>query len=77
MRQIDFTQQKKEAEREYKQNANAVAGRLKKRNKRDTGQVRMSKHLVRGLKLRAAKSGQTMSQLLDEIVEPFLGGYEQ
>ena len=71
MRQIDFTQQEKEAEREYKQNANTVAGRLKRREKRNTGQVRMSVHLIRELKVWAANEGQTMSRLLDDIVGRF------
>lgn len=72
MRQIDFTQQEKEAEREYKQNANAVDGRLNKRKKRDTGQVRMSKRLIRGLKMLALDEQQTMARVADSIVEPVL-----
>lgn len=72
MRQNDFTKEKGEAERDYKRNKNAVAGRLKLRKKRITGQVRMLTSNIRQLKLLAAYEGQIMSRLMDEIVEAHL-----
>lgn len=71
MRHIDFTAQEKAATHEYKQNADAVARRVKKREKRITRQVRLSESNARKLKLRAVEEGVPMSLFLDEIVEGF------
>lgn len=75
MQQIDFTKQKKEAEREYKQNKNSVAGRLHQREKRVTKPVRLSVVNKRRLKMLSAKEDTTMSKLLDEILNHFFKKY--
>lgn len=72
MGQIDFSKKTKEAEREYRKNANAVAGRLQTPKKRITRQVRMSASNAQKLKVQAAEEEIAMSELLDEIIEGYL-----
>ena len=76
MRQIDFTNQEKEAERENKQNANTVALRTKKPQKRITRQVRLSASNIKRLKVRAAEDERTMANLLDEIIDEYFSRNE-
>jgi len=65
---IDFGKQEKVAAREYKQNANIVTLRLKKREKQITNQIRVLVTVIKRLKICAAEEGRTMSSLASELI---------